>query len=394
MRTHEMVFVASMLLIGGERLAAAGEDSAGGAGCDCSPVEAAPRIGPLAQVDAATQAGALAQADAAAQATGDTAPFRIAGFQFDNRADFVGQGRRCGTPTPTADELEMERNAVAAVRRVAGAARLMSRQTEGKVRVVFHVIHKGDEGRISREQIERQVLVLNQAFQDAGFTFELEGINFKDVAGDPQREGWFNMSHTNPPSPTEMNAKAELGRDSSDFLNIYTAKLRGGLLGWATFPSDLATGSGELGYDPKVRDGVVVLYTSLPAADGSPNPQGGPFGLGQTLTHEVGHYLGLFHTFQGGCLPPGDEVADTPSHQVNFGACPPPGGDPDTCLADDSKDPIHNFMNYTDDACMDRFTPNQVVRMHEQCGVFRPGLFEANDELRNMIRDTARSASR
>ena len=201
-------------------------------------------------------------------------------------------------------------------------------------------------GNVSSGRIAQQISVLNSGFGATGWSYNLASV---DVTAN---DAWFAMGHG---SAAEAQAKAALRQGSADDLNIYTANLGGGLLGWATFPSSYAG-------NPS-RDGVVLLHSSLPGGSAA------PYNLGDTATHEVGHWLGLYHTFQGGCAKRGgDLVDDTPPEKS-------PAYD---CVARDScrgggLDPIHNYMDYTDDACIDHFTAGQDARMDEQFSFYRFG---------------------
>ena len=129
-------------------------------------------------------------------------------------------------------------------------------------------------------------------------------------------------------------------------------------LGVATFPWDYAR-NGAI-------DGIRVNYASLP---------GGPianYNLGFTVTHEVGHWLGLAHTFEQGCIGHGDYVDDTPAMSIPSSGCPE---GKDSCPLKPGLDPIRNYMDYSYDTCYNQFSPDQAERMQAQFIHFRTGLF-------------------
>jgi len=216
-----------------------------------------------------------------------------------------------------------------------------------EIAVVFHIIRDGSAGQVSTGTIDAQMTVLNDAFSsaEAPYSFKLAEVT------DTNDSNWYQNCGS---SSVEAAMKTKLRRGGPETLNVYSCHPDGGLLGWATFPSWYAS-------NPK-DDGVVILDDSLPGGSAT------NYNQGDTLTHEVGHWLGLYHTFQGGCNGSGDYVADTPAERSPAYGCPIGS---DSCRRDTGLDPIHNFMDYTYDSCMYEFSQGQVARAYEQSSVLR-----------------------
>ena len=249
----------------------------------------------------------------------------------------------CATPTPS----EAEQQSVEETLRTALAGRVEA-QAFGPVTipVYFHVIRDSSgNGGVTTTQINNQITVLNNAYAGCGFTFTLASVDITN------NSTWYTCTG----GSCESNMKNALRKGTATALNFYTNNMGSGLLGWATFPWNYASA-------PKM-DGVVVLQSSLPGGTAA------PYNLGDTGTHEVGHWMGLYHTFQGNCAEPNDYVSDTPAHSGATYGCPVGS---DTC-ASAGVDPITNFMNYTDDACMNQFTAGQCSRAQSMWTTYRAG---------------------
>jgi len=239
-----------------------------------------------------------------------------------------------------------------------------------EVDVYYHVVHKDgtvEGGNIPRTMLRAQTKYLNKSFRGHGFgePGARTPFHFNFAGADRTKNAdWYNNAHPPgfAPDSKEMEIKTALREPGStaETLNVYTANLLNvGLLGYAYFPESYDNNPPT----SEIRDGVVVETQSLPGGSAA------PYNLGGTLTHEVGHWVGLYHTFQEGCSEPGDRVDDTPAMDEPTSGCPE---GKDTCSAP-GDDPIHNYMDYSDDACYDQFTIGQRERAIDQWYTYRDG---------------------
>jgi hypothetical protein len=222
--------------------------------------------------------------------------------------------------------------------------------------VYWHIITTASGGGNVAPLVPAQMQVLNDTYTSSGFTFSLQNVQV--VAND----AWFFAEQG---SAEEAAMKAALRTGGPDALNIYTTN--GDVyLGWATLPFFYK-------FFPSY-DGVVLWWAAMPGTGLSGPAPEEPDGVltydqGDTGTHEVGHWLGLNHTFAGGCTHPGDSIKDTPTEAEPQFFCVAR----DSCVGPPFRgtDPITNFMDYVDDVCMDNFTSEQTKRMRKHWHAFR-----------------------
>jgi hypothetical protein len=229
--------------------------------------------------------------------------------------------------------------------------------------VVVNVIYKTGSQNISDAQIQSQIDVLNEDFRrtnsDANNTWSQAidtNIEFCLASVDPDGNttNGIRRKQTNKPSFSANDGMKSSGQglapwDPSSYLNIWVCNLSSGLLGYAQFPGG-----------PASTDGVVIDYAYF----GTTGTATAPFDLGRTATHEVGHWLNLRHIWGDGGCGVDDFVSDTPaSDGPNYGCA-------QGHVSCGSVDMVQNYMDYSDDACMNLFTEGQSLRMD---ALFAPG---------------------
>jgi hypothetical protein len=291
------------------------------------------------------------------------------GVVFESHKDFIAAGRKCSTRH--ADDIEIEKigREIAANRAANGGgnggggsstdgARLYPNASI-TIPVHFHVVYRSDGvGNIPDSRLDAQIAAMNEHFSGGDtpvYRTAAANTSFRFVRSSvtrTQNDTWYAAG---PGSAAQAQMKNALHTGTADDLNFYTNS-GGGYLGWATFPNEYQ--------GAPAQDGVVCYWASLPGSNYA------PYNEGDTGTHEVGHWLGLYHTFQGGCLGSGDGVADTPAERSAFFGCP--GSKlPDTCKQNAGQDPIENFMDYTDDPCMYKFSAGQSDRADTMWSTYR-----------------------
>jgi len=266
------------------------------------------------------------------------------------RPSLASRAGRCGVEATPPDQLELIEQAATSASDGGGIV---------TVPVYFHVVTTtGGEGNVA-SLVPAQMAVLRDAYAGSKFAFDLKSVEV--VASN----AWYFAAAG---SADEIAMKDALRKGGPESLNIYTTN--GDVyLGWATLPFYYKFGPSY--------DGVVLWWASLPGTGLSGTTPEEPDGVltydqGDTGTHEVGHWLGLEHTFgpgTGACTAPGDFIKDTPVEAEPQFFCVPR----DSCVGAPfpGDDPITNFMDYVDDVRMDNFTAEQTKRMRKHWHAFR-----------------------
>lgn len=242
------------------------------------------------------------------------------------------------------------------------------------VPVVIHVLYNNSTQNISDEQVLSQIKSLNEDYRRLNADTLFTPAPLKKFAADTRIV--FCLAKVDPQgrytsgiirkytkeqywlSDDEMKFSSKGGDDAWDaskYLNIWVCNLFGRTLGYSVFPGG-----------PADRDGVVIQFNVF-GTTGTLNPE---FNKGRTPTHEIGHWLGLQHLWGDGAC--GDDgVDDTPPQQTNNTYCP---SFPHTslCSPDENGDMYMDFMDFTDDVCMNMFTTGQKNKMRSQFALGSP----------------------
>jgi len=235
--------------------------------------------------------------------------------------------------------------------------------------VVVHVVYRTSTENISDAQINSQLAVLNEDFrrlnsdQTSQWSQATDTeIEFCLATVDPNGNTTTGITRTSTSvvshgTNDSVKFTSQGGKDAwpaGDYLNIWVCNIGGGILGYAQFPGG-----------PTNTDGVVNGYQYF----GTTGTATAPFNLGRTMTHEVGHYLNLRHIWGDGACGVDDFVSDTPTSDApNYGCA-------STHQSCGNLDMVQNYMDYSDDACMNLYTLGQKTRMR---ALFDTGGFRAS----------------
>ncbi|KAJ0359154.1 hypothetical protein COL154_008564 [Colletotrichum chrysophilum] len=255
--------------------------------------------------------------------------------------------RTCGTDEPTEVDLQVAQD----FKLMESSARLAGNGSRAagpiQINVYWHVVASSQSvsgGYLTQATLDEQLAVLNTAYAP-------HDISFVEVGAD------WTVNSNWAADRAEVAMKTALRKGTYADLNVYfVASSR--YLGYARFPQTITPGSADFN-----RDGVVILSTTVPGGSYE------EYSLGHTATHEIGHWLGLFHTFQGyACSGDGDSVDDTPYEAEESYGCQIGR---DTCPNSAGTDSVTNYMNYSDDECFTGFSNGQQSRIYSYWDTYR-----------------------
>ncbi len=277
------------------------------------------------------------------------------------------QERNCATMDDLEQRMQKDQNLVKRMAEIEDFTRQKVKQLEAQsktiegdiitIPVVIHVLYRTSAENISNAQIQSQIQVINEDFRrtnsDADNTWSQAAdsqIEFCLATIDPNGNATTGITRkqttrTSWGTNNEMKKSSSGGTDAwdtSQYLNMWVCNIGGGILGYAQFPGGDAS-----------TDGVVMGPTYF----GTGGSTTAPFNLGRTTTHEIGHFLNLRHIWGDGGCGVDDFVSDTPESDASNGGCAT------THTSCGSLDMVQNYMDYSDDSCMNLFTLGQKNRM-------------------------------
>ncbi|KAF2156125.1 zincin [Myriangium duriaei CBS 260.36] len=223
----------------------------------------------------------------------------------------------------------------------------------------FHIVSTAAlNGTITPAMVSAQLAALNTAYAPYLISFRLLGTEYL------VNDAWAAAANASALAALKTASR----KGSYSTLNVYFhSSLPNGVLGTCTLPASL--GTGKISAAVYAQDGCDVAAQSMPGGSIT------GYNAGKTAVHEVGHWLGLLHVFEGyACSGLGDYVSDTPVQSTATEGCPIKP-QKDSCVGQgmDGVDAVHNYMDYSTDACYERFSTGQVQRMREIWGLFRDG---------------------
>ena len=294
----------------------------------------------------------------------DSAAPENARIAEDVDGEMTREDHDCATHVPEDAEIEAVESELRVFRMANMNGAFRQRRQAGysylKIQLVFHIIHDGGSGMPTLNMLNRQMAVLNEAYSgstasagiDTRIRFEKKSHRFID-----------SSMYAGNCRGLSSSLRATHAYADSSIINVFTCPADG-YLGWAYLPWQYSEGS---------KYQIILIHPQT-----MPGGSYSGLNLGDTLVHEMGHYLGLLHTFAGnsGSCDKDDKVDDTPLEATpNYGC----SAGRDTCPNDAGLDPIWSFMDYSKDACMNRFSAGQVERMRDLILAHRPQLKAASE---------------